>query len=391
MAAPGSGLVAVGCPTGPAVLDQLLPALAAALDGSGPAIVPVPDGQPGRAVLAMAAPDEPLEPVGSGWVALIVPTSGSTGQPRGALLTNTALMASAAATHRRLGGTGSWLLCLPTTHIAGLQVLARSLAAGTTPVCQELAGGFTADGFVAAAGSLPIATRRYTSLVPTQLDRLLADPAATDALSGFDAVLLGGAAAPATLVERAGSAGVRTVLTYGMSETCGGCVYDGVPLDGVGVDVGESGRIRLSGAVLFSGYRRDPDATAAVLHEGVLTTTDLGNFDTAGALTVRGRADSVIRTGGESINPEQVERVLTEVNGVHDAVVVGLPDEQWGQRVVALVVAPDGLDRDRVRALVAQRLGRAAVPRQILEVDQLPRLGIGKPDRAAARELAGRL
>lgn len=386
-------LAPVGCPSGSAVLDRLLPALGKALAGSGPALVPVPDGPVGEAVKAMADPSQPLEQPETGRVVLVVPTSGSTGQPRGALLTDTALAAAATAAHARLGGNGSWLLCLPTTHIAGLQILTRSLFAGTTPVCQDLTGGFTAAGFVEAARRLPTSSRRYTSLIPTQLARLLDDESATGALRGFDTVLLGGAPTPDALLDRARAAGIAVMTTYGMSETCGGCVYDGRPLDGVTAATGDGGRITLSGAVLFSGYRRDPAATAAVLRNGVFTTTDLGHIDGSGRLSVRGRADAVIRSGGESVSPEAVERVLTGMPGVSDALVVGVPDIEWGQRVVALVRWEPGAEPapERARRLVAGRLGRAAVPRDILDVTELPHLGIGKPDRGAATRLAENL
>jgi len=394
---PGQGrLRPVAYPSGPVVLAELLPALSAAMDGTGPALVPVPSGPPGDAVLAMAAPGEPLErPVAADGspdpVVLVVPTSGSTGARRGALLTRSALTASAGATHARLGGPGGWLLCLPTTHVAGLQVLLRSLTAGTTPVCQDLTDGFTTAGFTAAAARLPRSGRRYTSLVPTQLVRLLDDAAATEALRGFDAVLLGGAATPSPLRRRARESGVALVTTYGMSETCGGCVYDGVPLDGVRAFLSEGRRLRLSGAVLFAGYRLDPVGTGAVLSDGVFTTGDLGSVDPEGRVEVLGRADSVLVTGGEKVLPDEVEAVLTAQPGVREAVVVGLSDPVWGQRVVALVVQDGGLDIGRLRSAVAERLGQASVPREIAAVEQVPTLGIGKPDRAAAAELARRL
>ena len=167
-------------------------------------------------------------------------TSGSTGRPRLVVLRPAALRASAAATAARLGGPGRWLLALPADHVAGVQVVVRALLAGAPPVVQDLRGGFRPAGFAAATARLGPG-RRYTSLVPTQLLRLLdAGGAALDALLGYDAVLVGGAALDAGLRARAEAAGVRVVATYGMTETAGGCVYDGVPLDGV--------RIRLDGA-----------------------------------------------------------------------------------------------------------------------------------------------
>ena len=167
-----------------ATADALLPALEAALAG-GDAVLPVP-ADPAR-LLAVLRPDEPLEDD----VAVVVPTSGSTGEPKGALLPAAALLASAEATADRLGGHAQWLLAIPPTHVGGLQVLVRSLVAGTTPVVVE-PGPFTAEAFARATARLT-GGRRCVSLVPTQLLRLL--DAGTD-LTSYDAVLLGAAAAP---------------------------------------------------------------------------------------------------------------------------------------------------------------------------------------------------
>ncbi len=202
----------------------MLAALGEALSGRGGAFVPVPDdAAQARRVLAAAQPDEPLESD----CAVVLPTSGSTGEPKAVLLTAGALRASATATHDRLGGPGQWLLAMPPYLVAGLQVLTRSLVAGTSPV--------VAEGNFAAAVAGMTGERRYTALVPTQLKRLLDTDAV--ALRQFDAVLVGGAAVPPALLSAAEAAGVRVVRTYGMTETGGGCVYDGLPLDGVSVDI----------------------------------------------------------------------------------------------------------------------------------------------------------
>ena len=214
-------------PTGDAVLSTLVPALAAALDGAGPALLPLPGGGGRGAAVEALDPSRPLE---RDDVALVVPTSGSTGEPKGAMLTAAALRHSARATHDRLGGPGQWLLALPVTHVAGLTVLVRSLEARTRPEVLDLYGGFSVEAFVAATARLADGVRHYTALVPTQLRRLL--DAGAD-LSSYDAVLVGGAALSPTLQDAAAAAGVRVVTTYGMSEVCGGCVYDGEPLDGV--------------------------------------------------------------------------------------------------------------------------------------------------------------
>jgi o-succinylbenzoate---CoA ligase len=278
---------------------RLVDLLAAALDGSGPAIVPLDAGLP-RARLAeligvlrpgsvedaegvTTVRSGPGEGVAEG-TAVIIGTSGSTGVPKGVELSAAALRHSARASLDRVGARAGerWLCCLPVTHVAGLAVLVRSLAGGTEPVLAERADPET----MAASGCA------HVSLVPTQLQRLLLQADAP--LAGFSSVLLGGAAAPAGLLAAARDAGVPVVTTYGMTETCGGCVYDGVPLDGVRAEVRDDGRIWISGPVLFSGYLGGPRAPA----DGWFRTGDLGALDAAGRLTVRGRADDVINTGG---------------------------------------------------------------------------------------------
>ncbi len=375
----------VECPPGREVLDVLRPALAAALDGSGPAVVPVPatDTAVRTRVLAAVRPDEGCDPR----AAVLVATSGSTGEPKGVLLGGSALRASAEGTHSSLGGPGQWLLTLPATHIAGLQVVLRSMLAGTEPVVLDGSERFTAERFVTATEALS-GSRRYTSLVPTQLGRLVdAGGAALRALSTYDAVLVGGAAASPSVVTAARDAGARVVLTYGMTETCGGCVYDRRPLPGVSVsvDVGGVGRIRLSGPVLALGYHRRPHLTAAAFVDGAFLTGDLGRVRPDGSLDVLGRADDVIVTGGVKVASAAVEAVLAACDGVGECAVVGVPDQEWGHRVVAFVVAraTPPLRPEALRRAVADELGRAWAPREVVVVRALPVLPSGKVDRAA--------
>ena len=364
---------------------ELVAALSAALDGTGPAVLPLPDGVEGERLRAALRPDEPVEDLANGRVALVVPTSGSTGDPKGVLLSAAALAASADATERRLGGPGRWLLALPVTHVAGLQVVLRALRAGSAPVP---AGSDAAD-FAAATAALGPG-RRFTSLVPTQLRRLLdAGPATLDALRSYTAVLLGGAAAPAGLVATARAAGVPVVVTYGMSETCGGCVYDGVPLDGVSVDLVGGDRITIGGPVLAAGYRLRPELSRRVFAGGRFVTGDAGRLAggrlAGGRLTVLGRADDVLVTGGEKVAPAAVADALAEHPAVAEAAVVGVADPDWGQRVVAVVVlrAGAGLTLAEARRQVAGRVSRAAAPRELRVVDALPLLASGKLDRRA--------
>lgn len=316
---------------------------------------------------------------------LVIATSGSTGRPKGAIHTPATLAASADATHARLGGEGNWLLALPAHHIAGLQVLLRALRAGFTPVITDLRGGFNADRFAADIAGLR-GPRRYTSLVPTQLIAILASPVATAAAAGLDAVLIGGAATPRAVHDRARAAGIPIVQTYGMSETAGGCVYDGRPLDGVAVSIDNEGRVVLCGPMVAHGYHRRTDPAFGA--PGSFRTDDLGAID-GGVLQIQGRADEAISTGGLTVAPHVVEAVLTADPAVAECVVVGLPDRRLGEQVAAAVVASPGRtpDVEGLRSRVADQVHRFAAPRRIVVVDRLPLLGPGKINRAAVRAL----
>ncbi len=378
--------------------QRLLEALGAALDGTGPAILPVDPRLPAeraRALLQALRPatletlqgTQRLDPGDSPAVApgtaVVIATSGSTGEPKGVELSAAALRHSARASLDRIGARPgeAWLSCLPPSHISGLQVFVRSLLSGVTPVVLERLALLT------RGGDPP----QYVSLVPTQVRHLLDEPGGRDVLAGFRGILLGGAAVPAGLRAEAAAAGGRVITTYGMSETCGGCVYDGEPLDGVSAGIGPDGRIRLAGPVLFSGYRGRPDLTAAALDGGWFVTSDVGEVDAAGRLTVRGRADGMINTGGEKVSADEVASVLEDCPGVREAVVVGRPDPEWGELVTAIVVpadpaAPPGLDV--LRGFARGRLPGYAAPRAVVVVPAVPLLSSGKPDLRALRVLA---
>jgi o-succinylbenzoate---CoA ligase len=397
---------------------RLTELLAAALDGTGPALAPLDATLPAArldTLLAALAPATVEDPGGvttarsaeKGGVAdstaVIVSTSGSTGVPKGVELSAAALLHSARASLARLGARPGerWLCCLPAAYIPAIGVLVRSLVSGTDPVLADRADAET----VAASGCA------HVSLVPTQLRRLLdRDIDMSTPLASFRSVLLGGAAAPADLLDAARAAGVRVVTTYGMTETCGGCVYDGVPLDGVRAEIRDeaedgSGRIWLAGPVLFSGYSGGygsggyggADSPPVIGgSRGVAPpdyaewfgTGDLGHVDASGRLVVHGRADDVINTGGFKVVPGEVAEALRTCPGVSDVAVVGQPDPEWGERVIAVVVPADPADPpglDLLRLHVQRRLPRYAAPSRVVFVDAVPLLPSGKCDIAGLR------
>ncbi|MFE3293168.1 2-succinylbenzoate--CoA ligase [Rhodococcus sp. NPDC059234] len=404
-----SVLQTLSVPAGPAAA-AVLPTLDGALAGRGEALLPVPAGDD-REIARLSDALHPGEPIDAS-IALVVATSGTTGIPKGAMLTAAALRASGEATHARLGGPGSWLLVLPPHHIAGLQVLLRGLLAGTEPVIVDVTTGFDPQALPAAISAMT-GPRRYTSLVPTQLVKALDHPEATAALAELDAVMLGGAATPAPVLARAVDAGITVVRTYGMSETCGGCVYDGVPLNGVRVKIVEdgersderhrtgersderhrtgersdernrTGRVLLGGPVLASGYRGLPDHPAFA-EPGWFRTDDAGMV-TDGVLHVTGRLDEAISTGGLTVVPQVVEAALTDHPAVAECAVIGLPDPRLGQRVVAAVVPVTGATPTlaELRAHVEAVLDPTAAPRELHLLDALPLRGPGKVDRRA--------
>jgi o-succinylbenzoate---CoA ligase len=363
-----------------AAVRSLFPALEQVLDGRDSALLPMPAGAAGPSELSgLRVGDEIADDI-----ALVVTTSGTTGAPKGAQLTAAALTASAAATDNRLGGPGRWLLALPPYHIAGVQVLVRSLLAGTVPVELDVSAGFDTHQLPAAVKALGNG-RRYTSLVAAQLAKALADRAASAALADLDAVLIGGGPTPRPILGAAASAGIAVVCTYGMSETAGGCVYDGVPLDGVRLRVDTDGVIVIGGATLAKGYRNPPDPDPFA-EPGWFRTADIGAIDASGVLSVLGRADEAISTGGLTVLPQLVEVALRSHAAVADCAVFGLADERLGQRVVAAVVVADSCaapSLDALRAHVGRTLDRTAAPRELHIVDALPLRGIGKVDRQA--------
>lgn len=309
----------------------------------------------------------------------VVETSGSTGAAKRVMLSRAAVEASIDLSARRLGDTGRWLLALPPSYVAGLNVITRSLAAGAPPVLVNDHPGFAAAATALGPGG-------FCSLVPTQLQRLLTSSDDVAALRDFHTVLVGGGPVDPGLRARAADAGVRVVATYGSAETCGGVVYDGMPFDGVGLAIAADGRVRITGPTLFDGYEGAPDLSRDVLVDGWFRTADAGRLDEDGRLQILGRMDDMVVTGGVNVPGGLVARRLREHPGVTEAEVLGVPDEEWGNRVVAFVVGSTTLDE--LRPWVAAAHPRSWAPRQLVVLDEMPLLGNGKPDRIRLKELA---
>jgi len=316
----------------------------------------------------------------------VVPTSGSTGRPRGVLLTRRNVASAVEASQRRLenDAVDRWLLTLPLFHVGGLSIVWRSLTAGGSIELHPL---FEAGAAAMALRNGPVT---MASLVPTMLQRILdADPGP---YHGLKAVLLGGAPADASLVERALDVGMPVLQTYGMTETCSqiatvepGAAREslgttGPPLDGLTVEIVD-GEIVVDGPAVSPGYLGRPP------REGPYLTGDLGRFDSSGRLIVEGRRDGMIISGGENIHPAAIEAVIEEHAAVTRAVVVGVPDEDWGEAVVAVVEAESSAG-GAIRDSIALRLARHEIPKRWIFTDHVALLPNGKPDRRAARTTA---
>ncbi len=372
-------------PGGPAYADAI-----GRVWDAGDAIAPVddrlPDGEQ-RRVMAALRPGAVMEadgeiralhggrPIEDG-DALVIATSGTSGQPKAVIHTHDSIEASAMATSAALSvdpQRDRWLACLPLAHIGGLAVVMRSLVTGT-PV--EVHHGFDAAAVIDAArrgASLTSLVTRALHQVPAEL---------------FRTVLIGGAAPPPDRPA-------NVIATYGMTETGSGVVYETTPLDGLEISIGspdsgtgaaaprtdQQGEIHLRGPMLFRGYRSGPEPLD---RHGWFATGDLGSWPDGGRLQVAGRRGDVIKTGGEMVWPEPVERLLLQRPDIDQAAVIGRPDPDWGQRVVAVIVTASGHrrpDLDEIRNAVAAKLPIWAVPKDLEFVDDLPRTSLGKVRR----------
>jgi o-succinylbenzoate---CoA ligase len=370
------------------------PALIATVWDAGAAVLPLdvrmPPGE-SEAVLRRAEPTVILEETGwwrpddglpaEGEVVAVIHTSGTGGAPKLVAFDRRAIDAAVASSSLALesGPEDAWLCCLPLAHVGGLLVLLRAVLLGA-PVAVH--PRFDVDAIAAEADVA------FISVVPSMLRRLL--DAGVD-LARFRRILVGGAALSRQLRGRAEAAGGNVVETYGLTESCGGVVYDGRPLPGTSVRIDSETRgIELRGPTLMRGYRADAASTSvAFTRDGWLRSGDAGRFDGEGRLHVLGRLDDVINTGGEKVWPQEVESAVSTHPTVADVAVAGRPDAEWGERVVAYVVptdraAPPSLADLRDHA--ASTIARFKAPHELVIVDELPRTASGKVRRGALAE-----
>lgn len=379
----------VDLPAGPQAVSLLSERLRDALHASELVLAPVP--LPGPQVSqahrdALIAAIAPTEPVTDTWTQLLLTTSGSTGTPKAVMHSWTAVRSAVDGLHERLGGTGDWLCALPLHTSAGFMTVARAIMSGTTAIPTESLGGaavFTPEVFLAAHAQLGGSARTYTSLVPVMARRLLEHPAALRALATFTAVLIGGQAIPGELTARLRDAGVTVVLSYGATETCGGCVYDGLPLPAATIDITDSGQVSVSGPMVMLGYRGDdasstltvePSSSRDASSSQSFTMPDLGRIDAQGHLHILGRVDDVAIVKGVNVSVTAVEAVLRDL-GVSAVVCVG---EDTLFAAIATGIAPD--ESQAAEARIRERFGLSVTFHVCRDI---PLNAAGKPDRDA--------
>jgi O-succinylbenzoic acid--CoA ligase len=318
------------------------------------------------------------EPVTPG-IAIVMPTSGTAGEPKLVELHRVAVVVAVSRSAKRLGATpgAPWLCPLTPAHIGGLLVLLRGAILGAPVTMHER---FDPDRLVHDGGGAA-----FASVVPAMVRRLVESDLGLHGLT----LLVGGDGIDDETAEVARARGARVVTTYGLTETCGGFTYDGIPLDGMQVRLDRAGAIEVWGSTVMEGYRLNPASTgAAFTTDGWLRTGDLGAIDDDGVLSVHGRADEVIRTGAEKVWPEEVERALSSHPKVRELAVAGSHDPEWGSHVSAFVVPSRPEDPPtlaELRAHGAEHLARFKLPRELRLLAEIPRTSTGKIRRAALR------
>lgn len=379
-------------PPGQAGVDALIEPVRRALDGTGPAIAPTPvtsvtvsDAYVARLLRALR-PEDPAAPLESDDIAVVLATSGSTGDPSGVLHTAESLTALSAA----VNGVGSprWIAALPLTSMGGFNVLLRAIAAGHAPTALASLGGtqpFTPADFARAVGRTGSDDIRV-SLVAAQVRRLLDDEEGVEALRACSQVLVGAGPTPEALLARAAELGIHLTRTYGSTETSGGCCYDGRALPGVSIAI-DGGEVVVNGPMLARGYRCDPALTAQRFTSAGFRTRDHGVLE-HDRLVVLGRLDDVVIVNGVNVALDAVQRTIEALAIVRAAAVVALPGDE--PQIAAFIVAESGatVDAGAITSMVEHGLGRAARPRKVAVVPALPMLPNGKLDRAALRTMA---
>jgi len=335
-------------------IPEVMVHLAAAMVGTGPAI----------SFEEMSQSQVPSP------VSVVIETSGSSGGSKEVGITANALLASAKASNQFLGAKFGqvWSLLLPLTHVAGINVLVRSLELGTTPIDLRNTEEFPRADF--------------TAIVPTQLYRALnGDTQLLAHLTSCQAVLVGGAALPEAIAQSAKDAGIHVVTTYGMTETCGGCVYDGTPTTGVEVKTNE-GVIKIKGTIIAYSYLDDEQAWKNSFDGGWYVTNDLGEF-ADGRLTVIGRVDDIIISGGEKVSLSAVENALSQKFPENQFAAFSVPDAEWGSSLHVAISGAHSISTREVSSHLEENLGVVAKPKSFLILSELPMIGIGKVDHKA--------